>query len=55
MIHRFIRERGGKASKQEILEALGTDEESRRAIEEKLTMMERFGFITMDRDIVRIK
>ena len=36
IIHRFIRESGGKVTKQEILEALGSDEESRRMIEEKL-------------------
>ena len=55
IIHRFVRERGGKASKQEILEALGSDEESRRMIEEKLTMMERFGIVAIEGEDVRIK
>ena len=55
MVHRFIRERDGKASKQEILEALGKDEECRRAIEEKLMMMARFGIVAIEGDIIRIK
>lgn len=54
IIHRFIRERGGGATKQEILEALGSDEESKRLIEEKLTMMERFGILTIDGEIVSL-
>lgn len=54
IIHRFIRERGGKASKQEILEALGSDKDSKRIIEEKLTMMERFGIVVIDGDVVRL-
>lgn len=55
VIHRFLRERGGKASKQEIFEALGSDEESRRTIEEKVTMMRRMGIVVVDGDVVRIK
>ena len=55
IIHRFIRESGGKATKREILEALGCDEESRRTIEAKLMMMERFGIVTIEGDIIRIK
>jgi len=54
-IHRFIREKGGKATKKEILEALGSDKESKRLIEEKLGMMARFGLITINRDEVTIK
>ena len=54
-IHRFLRERGGKASKREILEALGSDEESRRSIGEKLTMMERFDIVAIEGDVIRIK
>lgn len=55
MIYKFLRERGGKASNREILEGLGSDEESRRLIEEKLTIMERFGIVIIDGDVVRIK
>jgi len=55
MIHKFVRERGGKASKQDIFEALGTDEETKRIIGEKLTMMARFGIITIKGDVIRIK
>jgi len=55
IIHRFIRESGGKAMKREILEALGCDEESKRMIEEKLTMMERFGIVAIEGDNIRIK
>ena len=55
MIHRFIREQGGKATKREILEALGSDEDSRRRIEEKLTMMERFGLVIIEGKEVIIK
>ena len=55
MIHKFVRERGGKALKQDIFEALGTDEETKRIIGEKLTMMARFGIITIEGDVIRIK
>jgi len=54
-IHRFIREQGGKVRKKEILEALGSDKESKRLIEEKLMMMERFGLITVDGEIVSLR
>ena len=54
-IHRFLRERGGSASKKEIYRALGDDDESRRLIDEKLRMMERFGLIVIDREEVNIK
>ena len=55
VIHRFIRERGGRATKKEILEALGRDEESKRLIEEKVTMMTRFGILAIDGDVVVTK
>ena len=47
MIHQFLVKNNGKATKQEILDALGNNEEARRLIEEKLLMMERFGVITI--------
>ena len=54
VIHRFIRERGGKATKKEVLEALGRDEESKRLIEEKMMMMARFGILSIDGDVVEV-
>lgn len=54
-IHRFLRERGGSASKKEIYGALGDDVESRQMIDEKLRMMERFGLIVIDGEEVNIK
>lgn len=54
-IHRFLRERGGSASKREIYRALGDDVESRQMIDEKLRMMERFGLVDIDGEEVNIK
>jgi len=54
-IHKFLRERGGSASKSEIYKALGDDVESRRMIDEKLRMMERFGLVTFDGEEVKVK
>lgn len=54
-IHRFIREQGGKASKKAIYTALGDSAESRRIIDEKLSMMERFGLIIIDGEEVKVK
>lgn len=57
MIHKFIKQRGGKATKQEIFEALGSDQESQRIIEERLLIMQRMGVVVIDEDedIVTIK
>jgi len=55
VIHRFLRERGGSASKKEIYKALGDDEASRKMIDDKLRMMERFGLIIMVEEEVRVK
>ncbi|MEM3028066.1 MAG: hypothetical protein QW220_04995, partial [Candidatus Bathyarchaeia archaeon] len=54
-IHRFIKERGGTTSKMEIYKALGGDAESRRSIDEKLRMMERYELIIIDEDKVRLR
>lgn len=55
-IHRFLRERGGSASKKEIYKALGDDTDaSRRMIDERLRMMERFGLIVIDGEKVEAK
>ena len=54
-IHRFLRERGGLASKEEIYKALGDDDASRRMIDDKLRMMERFGLVIIDGEEVKVK
>jgi len=48
-------ERGGSASRDEIYRALGDDAESRRRIDERLRMMERFGLVVIDGEEVKIK
>jgi len=55
VIHRFIKGQGGNASKETIYRALGEDAESRRSIDEKLKMMERFGLIIIDGEEVKLK
>jgi len=54
-IHRFIKEQGGKTSKKAIYAALGDSADSRRSIDEKLSMMERFGLIIIDGKEVKVK
>jgi len=55
VIHRFLTEQGGSASRKDIYGALGDDEESRRMIDEKLRMMERFGLVVVDGEEVKVK
>ena len=55
VIHRFTKGQGGKASKETIYGALGDDSQSRRNIDEKLSMMERFGLIIIDGKEVKLK
>ncbi len=55
MIYRIITENNGKATKKEILEKLGKNKETKRIVEEKLSMMERFGLISVDGDLVTLK
>jgi len=55
MIYRVINENNGKATKREILEKLGRNKETERVVEEKLSMMERFGLISIDGELVTIK
>jgi len=54
-IHRFIKGQGGKTSKKAIYTALGDTAESRRSIDEKLKMMERFGLVIVDGEEVKVK
>ena len=46
MIHKFLRECDGKATKQEDLEALGSNED-------RLMIMQRMGIVVIDGDIVK--
>jgi len=55
MIHQFLVKNNGKATRREILDALGKDEETRRIVEEKLSMMQRFGLVTIDGDLVALE
>ena len=55
MIHQFLMKNNGKAKRQEIIRALGENEETKRIIEEKIMTMERFGIVTIDGDLVIIK
>jgi len=55
VIHQFLVKNNGKATRREILDALGKDEETRRIVEEKLSMMQRFGLVTIDGDLVALK
>jgi len=55
VIWRFIKDHGGRATKQQIFEALGDDEESKKTIEEKLRTMENMGIVMTEGDEVRIK
>ncbi len=50
MIYRVIKDRGGNATKKQIFEALGTDDEAKRIIEEKLKKMTRFGIVMIDEE-----
>lgn len=54
-IWKFIKERGGRATMQEILEALGYDEESKNDINDKLRTMAAMGILVIEGDVVRIK
>ena len=54
-IYDFLRERGGSAAKSEIYAALGGDADSKKAIDEKLRMMERFGLVSIEGEKVKIK
>jgi len=55
VIHKFLRDHGGSASKKEIYKTFGSNAESNRRIDEKLRMMERFGLIVIDGEEVKIK
>ena len=55
MIHRFIKERNGKTTLEEIIKALSKSEEDKQLITEKIRMMERFGVLTVKGNTVAIK
>ena len=54
MIYNVVKDRGGKATKAQIAEALGGGDEVKRVVEEKLRMMARFGLVVVDGDTVKI-
>lgn len=54
MIYNVLRDRGGRATKEQIVEALGGGDEVRRVVEEKLRMMARFGLVVVEGDTVKI-
>ena len=54
VIWRFIKDREGRATKQQILEALGDGEELRKDIEEKLRTMATMRIVVIEGDAVRI-
>ena len=55
MIHQFFMKNKGKAKRQAIIRALGKNEETKRIVEEKITMMARFGIVTFEGNLVIIK
>ncbi len=55
MIYRVISDNNGKATKEEILEKLGKDSETKRLVEEKLSMMQRFGLLSIEGNLVTLK
>ena len=55
VIHRFIKERNGKATIDEIIKALSKSDEDKRLIAEKIRMMEHFGILTVKGKTVAIK
>lgn len=54
MIHRFLVKNNGKATMQQIIEALAKNEEAKSIIGEKIMMMQRFGIVSVDGDLVTI-
>ncbi len=55
-IYQFLAENNGGATKrEELLDVFGLNEKVRRIIREKLLMMERFGLITIQGNIVAVK
>ena len=55
VIWRFIKDHGGRATKQQIFKALGDDEESKKTIDKKLRTMETMGIVVIEGNEVRIK
>lgn len=56
VIYQFLTENNGGATKrEELFDVFGSNEEVRRIIREKLLMMERFGLITIQGDVVTIR
>lgn len=54
MIHRFIKENGGRVAKEQLLEALAGSEEERRIVEDKLRTMAQYGILVVEGDEVTL-
>jgi hypothetical protein len=55
-IYQFLIENnGGVTKREELFDVFGVNEEARRIIKEKLLMMERFGLITIQGDLITIR
>ncbi len=54
-IHKFLREHGRSALKNEIYKVLSDGVASRRMIDEKLRMMELLGLVTINGEEVKVK
>jgi hypothetical protein len=56
VIYQFLIKNNGRATKhEELFDAFGLNEEVGRIIKEKLLMMERFGLITIQEDLITVK
>lgn len=55
-IYQFLQRSKGRATKrEELFDVFGSNEDARRIIEDKLMTMERFGLVTIKRDLVTLK
>jgi hypothetical protein len=54
MIYNVVRDRGGTATKAQIVEALGGGDEVGKVVEEKLRMMARFGLVVVEGNTVKM-
>ena len=55
-IYQFLTENNGGATKrEELFDVFGLNEEVKRIVQEKLLMMERFGLITIQGDLITVR
>jgi hypothetical protein len=56
VIYQFLTENdGGVTKREELFDVFGVSEEVRKTIKEKLLMMERFGLITIQGDLIIVR